>query len=141
MASAGLTPRVRLMAVCDGVRESKREASVFHLKGVRQDIAAKAFPFVPARLWLFLVLSSPRPGRYPCCVRVINERTDKAIFYAHVEPSPTFDAAREWQIARARINCVFPEPGRYTFQVHFFQEQGSDLLKGELPFTLLKEGD
>src|ERR1700730_7653620 len=53
-----LTPRVRLMTVCDGVRESKTEAGVFHVKGLRQRLLAHAFPFVPLRLWLFLIFSS-----------------------------------------------------------------------------------
>jgi hypothetical protein len=53
MAAAALTPRVRMMAICERVRESKIEAGVFDLKGVRQAIMAHAFPFVPGRLWLF----------------------------------------------------------------------------------------
>ena len=65
MVAAALTTRVRLMAVCDGVRESKTEAGVYHLKGVRQGVSANTFPFVPVRLWLFLVLSSLRPGCIP----------------------------------------------------------------------------
>jgi hypothetical protein len=32
MAVAVLTPRIRLMTVCDGVRESKTEAGVFHAR-------------------------------------------------------------------------------------------------------------
>ena len=63
--AAALTPRVRLVTVCDRVRESVTEAGVYHLRGVRQSIVAPAFPFVASRLWLFLVLSSPRPGTYP----------------------------------------------------------------------------
>src|SRR5881394_1957103 len=46
MAAALLTPRVRLMTVCDRVRESDTEAGVYHLRGVRQGIVAQAFPFV-----------------------------------------------------------------------------------------------
>jgi len=65
MPAAALTPRVRIMAVCDRVRESKTEAGVFDLKGVRQEIIANALPFVPFRLWLFLVLSSHRPVSIP----------------------------------------------------------------------------
>lgn len=53
MAAAALTPRVPLMTVCNGVRESKTEAGVFHVKGLRQRIIAQVFPFAPARLWLF----------------------------------------------------------------------------------------
>jgi hypothetical protein len=65
MAAAALTPRVRLMAVCERVRESTTEAAVYHLRGVRQNIVTQVFPFAGYRLWLFLVLSSPRPGSYP----------------------------------------------------------------------------
>ncbi len=60
MAAAVLTPRVRLATVCDRARESRTEAGVYHPRGVRQRIAAPAFPFSRVRLWLFLVLSSPR---------------------------------------------------------------------------------
>ena len=77
MAAAALTPRVRMMAICDRVRETKTETDVFHLKGVRQAITANAFPFGPAHLWLFLVLSNPRGGEFPGYLRVINDRTDK----------------------------------------------------------------
>src|SRR5438552_14063426 len=92
MAAAALTPRVRLATVCDRVRESLREAGVYHLRGVRQRVAAPAFPFAASRLWLFLVLSSHRPGTYPCYVRVIDEGSDKAISFAHLAPHPRFDA-------------------------------------------------
>jgi hypothetical protein len=140
MAAAGLTPRIRLMTVCDGVRESKMEAGVFHVKGLRQRIVAQAFPFVPSRLWLFLVLSSHRPGRYPGYIRVINDRTDKAIFYWKLAPVPTFRESDEVMTCSTWIRCAFPEPGRYTVQVWFFQEQGSDVLKGEMPFSVTSEG-
>jgi hypothetical protein len=40
-----------------------------------------------------------------------------------------------------RLRCSFPYAGRYTVQVWFYQEQGSDVLKAELPFLVAKEGD
>jgi hypothetical protein len=49
MAGAALTPRVRMMAICDGIRESRKEAGVFHLKGVRQAVVADRYPFMPKR--------------------------------------------------------------------------------------------
>jgi hypothetical protein len=140
MAAAVLTPRVRIMAVCDGVRESTTEAGVFHLKGVRQGLIANSFP-VGSRLWLFLVLSSPRAGEYPGYVRVINNSSEKTIFYGKLAPRPTFEANDEFLPALARIKCSFPEAGRYTIQVWFFQAQGNDVLKGELPFSIVKAGD
>jgi hypothetical protein len=140
MAAAALTPRVRIMAICDGVRASKTEADVFHLKGVRQGMTADAFPFVPSQLRLFVLLASPRAGEFPAYVAVVNDSTDKIIFYAHLEPRPVFgDDGGLWAI-RAPIRCAFPEAGVYRVQVWFFQEQGSDVLKGELPFTVTTEG-
>ena len=140
MTAALLTPRVRLLAICDGVRESKTEAGVYHLKGVRQSITANAFPFVPVRLWLFLVLFSPRAGKYPVYCRVVNNRTEKTIFHGKVEPDPTFQSGEEPVARSARIKCKFPETGRYTLQVWFFQSQGDDVLKGEVPFSVTAQG-
>ena len=141
MAAAALTPRVRLATVCDRVRESLTEAGVYHLRGVRQWIVAPDFPFAGFRLWLFLVLSSPRPGTYPGYVRVIDEGTDKAVFFAHLAPHPRFEAGDDALAAAARLRCSFPRAGRYTVQVWFYQEQRSDVLKAELPFSVAKEGD
>jgi hypothetical protein len=141
MAAAVLAPRVRLATVCDGVRESPTEAGVYHLRGVRQRIAAPAFPFVAFRLWLFLVLSSHRPGTYPGYIRVIDEGSDKAIFFAHLAPHPRFEANDETLAVAARLRCSFPHAGRYTVQVWFYQARGSDVLKAELPFSVAKEGD
>jgi hypothetical protein len=141
MAAAALTPRVRLTTVCDRVRESDTEVGVYHLRGVRQGIVAPAFPFTPFRLWLFLVLSSPRPGTYPGYIRVIDEETDKAILFAHLAPRPRFEASDDTLAYAARLRCSFPQAGLYTVQVWFYQEQGSDVLKAELPFSVAKEGD
>ncbi len=130
-----------MRVICDGVRESKREADVFHVKGVRQAITADAFPFIPARLWLFLVLSSPRAGEFPGYLKVVNNRNDKAILYGHIEPRPIFGADSDTLFRSVELACAFPEEGWYTVQVWFFQEEGSDVLKGEMPFFVASEGD
>jgi|SRR5438552_7200238 len=80
-----LTPRVRTLVVCDGIRASRIEANVYHLRGARTHIFAEAFP-VRRRLRLFLILSSPRPGRYPSYVKIIDDQTDQAVFYGQVDP-------------------------------------------------------
>jgi hypothetical protein len=139
--TAALTPRVRLMTVCDRVRESPTEAGVYHLRGVRQRSVALAFPFVASRFRLFLVLSSPRPGTYPGYVRVLDTGTDKAIFFAHLAPHPRFETDGDTLAAAARLRCSFPRAGRYVVQIWFYQAQGSDVLKAELPFSVTKEGD
>jgi len=128
------------MTVCDGVRESKTEAGVFHVKGLRQGIVAPAFPFVPARLWLFLVFSSTRTGEFPGSDLVIDDSTDRTILYGQLTPPPTFEANVENVANATRLKCSFPRPGRYTIQLWFFQGQGCDVLKGELPFAVSEVG-
>ena len=140
MMAAAALPRVRLMTVCDRARESDTEAGVYHLRGVRQKIVAPAFPFQASRLWLFLVLSSHRPGTYPGYVRVIEDETDRAIFFAHLAPHPHFEEEHTLGVV-ARLRCRFPQGGRYTVQVWFNQEHESDVLKGEVPFSVVGEGE
>jgi hypothetical protein len=140
MAVAVLTPRVRLMTVCDGVRESKTEAGVFHVKGLRQRIVSQGFPFVPSRLWLFLVFSSVRAGVFPGYVLVIDDETDRTIFYCPLKPPPRFGANEETLIGLAPLRCLFPHGGRYTIQFWFYQDQGNDVLNGEIPFSVDQDG-
>jgi hypothetical protein len=130
-----------MMALCDGVRESKTESGVFHLKGVRQHITATEFPFLPSRLWLFLLLSSPRPGQFPCYIRVVNDRTDRTHFYTYLRPVPRFGPDLDWLAYHVPVRCSFPEPGRYTVQVCFFQERQADVIKGEVAFSVFSEGE
>jgi hypothetical protein len=137
---AALTPRVRIMVICDGARESKIEAGVYNLKGVRQGITAAVYP-VSCRLRVFLLLSSARAGKYPGYVKVVNESDDKTVHYAQLSPTPEFSEDLELLSGVSRIRCSFPEPGRYTVQLWFFQKHGNDVLKGELTFSLTKEGD
>jgi hypothetical protein len=113
---------------------------VYDLKGMRQRIVAGAFPFVPARLRLLLVFSSPRPGVFPGYVLVVNDQADKSILYGELIPSPTFETNEDTVVNVMRLTCSFPQPGRYTIQVWFFQAEGHDVLKGELPFTVSEEG-
>jgi hypothetical protein len=137
MAAAALTPRVRVMVVCDAIKPSRIEADVFDLKGVRGHLTAASFPFVPPRLWLFLLLSSPRPGDYPGYIVVTNDRTGKAIFHGKI--APVFQEEFELLPVLMQLRCKFLEPGRYTIQVCFFQEETADVVKGEQPLYILEE--
>src|SRR5215471_8822658 len=110
--TAAIAPRVRTLVICDGIRTSRIEENVFHLRGARSHVFAPAFPF-RRRLRLFLILSSPRPGRYPCYVKIIDAETDQAVFYGQVDPSPVFPEAAELLAFELPINVRFPNPGRY----------------------------
>jgi hypothetical protein len=133
---AALTPRVRALILCDGVSRSRIEADVFLLRGVRCHVTADVFPF-RRRLQLFLILSSPRPGRFSGYVKVIDGRTESAIFYGEILPPPIFPVGGEFLPLAVPVNVRFPDAGLYTFQVWFFRETGSDVLKMEQPFFVL----
>jgi hypothetical protein len=133
MAVAAVTPRVRTIVICDDVVASPAEEGVFTLEGVRQHLTAASFPS-PAALSVFLLLSSPRKGKYPGKVLVVNERTDRTIRY--VKFVATFPEENELlPLAIALGDCVFPEAGPYSFQV-YFSARGGEALKGEQPFTV-----
>jgi hypothetical protein len=134
---AALTPRVRTLIVCDGVRASKIEESVFHLRGTRYHLRADSFP-LQRRLRLFLILSSPRPGRFPGYVKVIEVSTEPTIYYGRIEPAPQFPADSDLLPVVLSITVRFPQAGRYTVQVWFFQETAADVLKMEQPFDVLE---
>src|SRR5262245_28225497 len=105
--SAVLTPRVRTLVVCDGIRASKIEENVFHLRGARSHIFANRFP-VRRQLRLFLILTSPRAGRFPSYVKVIDDETDQAVFYGQVDPSPLFPDAEDLLPLDLPIHVRFP---------------------------------
>jgi hypothetical protein len=71
----------------------------------------------------------------------MNEATDKAILFAHLAPHPRFEASDDTLAAAARLRCSFPQAGRYSVQVWFYQEHGSDVLKAEVPFSVIDERD
>jgi hypothetical protein len=139
-AAVALTPRVRIMAICDDARERKIESGVYNLKGVRQSREADSLPFASEELCLFLLLSSARAGRFPGYIRIVNDRNEKAVFHSNLNPTPVFAADGDPFAAVAPIRCVFPEAGHYTVQLWFFQEDANDVLKGEMPFSITREG-
>jgi Family of unknown function (DUF6941) len=134
MTTAALTPRVRIMVVCDEVVPSETENAVFTLDGVRQHITPRAFPCA-AQLNVFLLLSSPRNGSYNGRVLVLENQADRTIRY--VKFLTTFTEDDDSFAASINLGeCVFHTPGTYTFQVWFSVRDGEDVLKAELPFTV-----
>jgi hypothetical protein len=132
MSAAALTPRVRILVVCDEVAASETEAGVFTLEGVRQHFTAASFPCA-FRPNLFLLLSSPRKGTYPGKVLLIHERTDHAIRYVRFPAA--FEEDNELLPLYLDVgDCECPEPGLYTFQVWFTAANGEEALKAEHPF-------
>ena len=135
MAVAAVTPRVRTIVICDDVAASLTEDGVFTLEGVRYHLEARSFPW-RAALNLFLLLSSPRKGNYSGKILIVNERSDKAIRY--VKFLATFQEDNELLPLYVEVgDCVFPEAGRYNFEIYFSARGGGEALKGEHPFAVL----
>jgi hypothetical protein len=139
MAIAALTPRVRTIVICDDVTPSLIEDGVFTLEGVRSHFVAETLPY-RASLCLFLLLSSPRKGRYPGKILFVNARTERPIRY--VKFVATFPEDNKLLPVTIEVgHCVFPESGTYTFEVYFSAQDGGEALKGEQPFALLTYED
>ena len=134
MAVAAMTPRVRTIVICDDVSASPTEEGVFTLEGVRLHLEAASFP-CRAALSLYLLLSSPRKGKYSGKILVVNERTDRAIRY--MKFLATFHEDNEVLPLYVKVgDCVFPEAGPYSFEIFFSARDGGDALKGEHPFSV-----
>jgi hypothetical protein len=135
VAVASATPRVRTIVICDDVSASLTEDGVFKLEGVRLHLEAASFP-CRAPLNLFLILSSPRKGRYSGKILVVNERNDRLIRY--VKFIAAFEENNELLPLYVGVgDCVFPEAGQYSFEIYFSARGGGEALKGGHPFRVL----
>ena len=127
MAIAAVTPRVRTIVICDDISASLTKNGIFTLQGVRLRLEAASFP-CRAGLSLFLVLSSPRKGKYAGKVLVVNERSDRPIRY--VKFVATFQEDNEMLPFYVEVGeCMFPEAGLYSFEVYFSARDGGEALK------------
>ena len=134
MATAAVTPRVRTLVICDDVSASLTEAGVFTLEGVRLHLTADSLPRW-ATLSVFLLLSSPRKGRYQGKILIISERTEKPIRY--IKFLAQFEGDNELLPLYVEIgDCRFPNPGQYRFEVHFSTRRSAEVQKGEHPFFM-----
>jgi hypothetical protein len=134
MAASAVTPRVRMIAICDDISASEIEDGVFNLEGVRRNLYAGFFPW-RANLNVLLLLSSARRGRCPGTIKIVWDRDERVIRF--VDFLTTFQGDNESLFVPVGIpNCVFPGPGYYTFQVSF-SARGDEALRGEQPFVVL----
>lgn len=134
MAAAALTPRVRMMAICDEVTASDLESGVYTLEGVRHGVVADVLPY-RRDLHVLLVLSYPRPGTHSGWVQVVDPDREKVIRVKD------FDVAFDGAHPRASVdldlsNCVFPVAGEYTFEVWFRAIGDASVQKGEQLFLV-----
>ena len=129
-----MTPRVRVMVVCDDVIESEIEEDVFTLENVRHQLLTESHT-AWIDLNVFLWLSGPRTGTFPGKVTVISSKSGKTIRYEKFDA--IFDEDEDAQFTFVPLEtCQFPETGRYFFEVWFMDEKGNEVQKGEQPFDI-----
>src|SRR5437016_419399 len=122
MAAAALTPRVRIMVVCDEATASDTEDGVFALEGVRQRIQPRSLP-CRQDLQVYLLLGCPRRGRYAGTVGVVSSQTERTVRWAPFDV--TFGEASDLLPVIVDVfNCPFPEAGAYTFEIWFTTRSG-----------------
>ncbi len=129
--SPALTPRVRVLLVCDDIQPSEDEENVFHLWGTRYQMFADAFP-VWCQLRVFLIVSHVHPGRYPAYVSVIDERAEESLFDGRIVAEFSEDGG--YCAFDMPVSIEFPSEGRYWVQVAFGSDVRSAILKKEEPF-------
>ena len=137
MTVAAITPRVRTIVICDAASASRTEERVFNLKGVRQHLEAASFP-LRVKLSVYLLLSSPRKGRYPGRVVIVNERNERVIRYAKFFA----EFGEDNNLLPMYVNmggCMFPEAGYYNFAVYLTAHDGGEALKGEHAFKVFSQ--
>ncbi len=129
---------MRTIVICDAVDASPTEEGVFTLEGVRQRVTAQCFPW-RVGLSVFLVLSSPRKGKYSGKVLVVNEASGRAIRFLKFVAA--FEENHELQPVQLDTGeLVFPEAGQYVFGVYFSAHDG-EALKGEYPLMVIATED
>jgi hypothetical protein len=132
-AAAALTPRVRILAVCDEAFRSEIEDSVFTLEGVRHQFSAESFPCIRT-LNVYLLLSYPRSDTFEGDIQLIVDGEDRTIRYAKFTATFANDADLLALVVEME-NCVIPEPGEHRVEVRFWTDTG-DVIKGEHPFRV-----
>ncbi len=138
MAAAAITPRVRILALCDEVLPSDLEIDVFTLEAVRQHVIAERFPWL-CRLCVYLLLSSARKGNYPSKLLVVDNNHPERRVVRYLKHSVVFREDNEHLAHILAIeNIAFPQAGHYTFEVWFEARDGTEALKGEHPFRVLE---
>jgi hypothetical protein len=133
MSAAALTPRVRILAVCDEALPSEIEDGVFTLEGVRQGFTAKSSPCVRA-LTAYLLLSYSRRGRFEGELKLVALDEEKTIRMARFT-ADFAGASGGLALAVDLGDCTFPQPGTYSIEVHFVTSSGA-VLKGEQSFLV-----
>src|SRR5437660_1004397 len=111
MSAAALTPRIRVLAVCDEAVFSEIEANVLTLEGVRHGFAAESFPCVRA-LSIYLLLSSARGGSFVGEVKLAPVGEEMAIRMSKFDAD--FEDSRVIALGIELGDCVFQQPGTYS---------------------------
>jgi hypothetical protein len=133
VAKQGALPRVHVLIVCDDVEDRADEETSFNLYGVRADLAAPRFPCIHPALWVYLqVTAHPRTAIGQ--VVLVDGNNDEEIAASTAEPIELTGPLDFLHLFFCLLDCVFPQPGVYYFQVYF---EGK--LVGERAFHVVEQ--
>src|SRR4051812_43763498 len=117
MSAAALTPRVRILAVCDEAFASEIEHSVFTLEGVRHQVVARSFPWA-CTLSVYLLLTYPRQATFTGRVRLIDDEEGRVIRYGKFVADFDGDGQPDAQVVDLG-ECEFLAPKDSAIKVEF----------------------
>jgi hypothetical protein len=116
MPDGSVFARVHVLILCDEIEEHVGEEEVLDLRGVRTHIWAGSFPYTHPQLWVYLQMSG-HEGTVTERVVVTSEANDEIIAYLETGVIQFQGPLTLVELAFSLLNCVFPAPGVYWFQV------------------------
>lgn len=112
--------KLRLAAICDGARE--RADGKLDLDGVFNELSAPGFPALQERLTVVFILEwdADEEGRQPLRADLVDQQDRRVLTiqgHTDVPARSTAEAAAQTRLIMPIERVVFPESGRYRFQL------------------------
>jgi len=132
-------PNVRVIAVCDEAVPSEMEGEVFTPGNTRYYAVAESLPHART-LHVYLLLYCDSPGEFSGVILLGLPSAGRLIRYTRFQA--TFGHAWRFEAMRIGIDeCVFPEPGHYSLEVKFMDEDLVEYPRADSQILLLEEND
>ena len=127
-------PRVHVLVICDDIEERWEGDSILDLLGVRTHLTVPMFPHICPQLCVYAHVTG-HEGTSVCRVDVLRAENDQVIAWTPNEEVP-FTGPRDFIPLRFwLVDCKFPAPGVYYFQLFF-----DNKLCSERAFEVIENG-
>lgn len=108
-------PAVLALLLCDQVitdAQSQKKSLI----GVFHNVNAFGFP-VALNVALYAKLTDAQ-GKYDLKVRVVRLKDDSVLYDFEIKGGQSVSQLQPWELAINMVGLVFPEPGKYEFQLY-----------------------